>query len=1465
MKKALKIASYILIAVLLLLISSYFLLRSPKVQTYLTQHIASYLSKKLHAKITVGGVNIEFIKKVVLEDIYIEDQHQDTLLYARELKADIHSFDREVQHITLDKIILENCKFYVAQYENEKVLNIQFILDALRSEDTTTGKPWIVKCEAVEVLASEFRFKNYNQLSQDSTNRYAYLRFSMINSSIDAISIEKDTIYAHIENLSLTEGNNFFLTHFSTYAKVSPSSIKANQLKILTPYTTLNATVSLDFDGYAALSDFAHAVIIDATFDTSKIYLRDVAHFAPPLKGFNEYAQLAGKIKGTIDKLKSKGLDIQYGQHTHLNGNFSLTGLPDIDETFMEFKVKTLTTSARDLRSIPLYPFTQGDKLIIPANIDQLGVISFEGEFTGFYNDFVAYGNFNSSLGNIQSDVSLNHNQNNLVRYHGKVESTGFNLGKLLGADSLLGKVSINASIDGKGLSKEEVVVQLKGVINALDFNNYVYQNVDISGELSRSKFTGAFTLKDPNANVDFSGSIDFSTSIPEFHFSSSLQNVKLAKLHLINRDSSSTLKANLDFNFNGNNIDNLYGKINITNIKYVESSQKISIPAVTLSSTEEAGTKKIIIRSDAVNADISGKFTFEGIKSTASYFLAPYLPTIASRLPSANVPNQTFEYKIWFGEKITPLSKLFFPDFIVHPQTNIHGNYASATRGLMLNATSPSLIIYGNELQQLQLWGITIKDSLRLGIELEKLAFTKNIAIENVHVHSAAKLDAISYNVSWTNNKDTLYKGVLEGLINIDSVKVYVSGAPSSIVIADSIWTLNNFSASIDSNRIVINNFKFFKDDEFIKFNGILSKDKEEVGILSISNFNLENLNFLLGKAGFKFKGISNGMASLHSIFNHPDISSNITVKDFSIDNDNLGDAQLRLIWDNANKIVRVDADVSRGDIKTIAINGNYFVAKKNDYLDLNIALSKFKLDYLSRFTKDIFSDIKGRASGELKLTGDFEKPELNGKLQLQKTSFRVDYTNETYNFSDSIYFGNNAIFFDSIRINDANGNAAFATGKITHEYFKDFSLDIHLLLDNFECLNTTYHLNNSFFGTAFASGVMDLTGSPENLIFDVKAKIDKGVKIKTDKGVITKTTKISIPIEDKAEIEESNFVTFINKNTKAVIEEYKVDLSGLQLNFDLEVTPDAEMQIIFDATTGDIITAKGNGKIKMEINTLGNFNMYGDYIIEEGSYKLSMKEIINKDFKIEKGGSITWNGDPYEAIMDITAIYRLRASLHDLNSIEFETEVEKVPVNCNLTLEGRLMNPTITFGVDFPGLEEDIKSRAMTYLSTEQDINNHVFSLLVLGSFMSDNTAALYTSGATTTGTEYLTKILNSALSGVVPGLDVKIDAEEVRVAYSKQLLNDRVTILVNGGNVSTTSASGESANTIVGDFTGEIKLTKDGRFKGKVYNKSEEQDLLYGNMSYTQGIGLFYRREFDNLSDLFRKSPTKTNTSK
>jgi hypothetical protein len=336
------------------------------------------------------------------------------------------------------------------------------------------------------------------------------------------------------------------------------------------------------------------------------------------------------------------------------------------------------------------------------------------------------------------------------------------------------------------------------------------------------------------------------------------------------------------------------------------------------------------------------------------------------------------------------------------------------------------------------------------------------------------------------------------------------------------------------------------------------------------------------------------------------------------------------------------------------------------------------------------------------------------------------------------------------------------------------------------------------------------------------------------------------------------------VNKKSKtSQNENYNVDLSGIQLNFDLAVTNDADVQIIFDSKIGDIIKAKGNGNIKMEITTRGDFNMYGDYEIEQGDYLFTLKNVINKKFIIEKGSSIKWNGSPYNGIADITAAYHVKTSLFNLNPIDSSAENKKrIDVDCLLSMKDKIFNPTITFDIDLPNSDDTKKNLVKSHTSTEEEMNRQVFSLLILNSFTTEsNILNSVGPGLGSTSTEMLSNQLSNWLSQINKNFDIGVNyhpgtqmtSEEMEVALSTQIFNDRLSIDGNVG-VSSNQKNVSKASNIVGDVNLDYKLTD--RVHAKFYNKSNTVDLLNSNSPYTQGIGILYRKEFDALSELFRK---------
>jgi len=680
-----------------------------------------------------------------------------------------------------------------------------------------------------------------------------------------------------------------------------------------------------------------------------------------------------------------------------------------------------------------------------------------------------------------------------------------------------------------------------------------------------------------------------------------------------------------------------------------------------------------------------------------------------------------------------------------------------------------------------------------------------------------------------------------------------------TTIIAGDSTWTISPGKILIDSTRTELSNIRVSHLDQFVSLRGVLSELPDDRLALDFNRFNLGNLNGPLRSSGFKLGGVLNGQASVSGVYQNPLFTSQMNIDSLIVNNEMLGTSGINCSWDDRRKLVNVEAYTMRDNLKTLDINGTYAPAGEGRF-NLELALNKLRLNIFNPYVSGIFSDLKGMASGKATLTGSISRPLLNGQLNLQKSAFTVNYLKTRYNFTEKVQIENNNILFDKVRVFDAKGNSAYLSGAIRNRFLKDFQFDMTIRSDEFLCMNTTQADNKMFYGTAYGTDVLfKITGPPKNLVMDISATTGKNTSIK-------------IPLSNEGKLNEYNFITIVTDDTLDYKEDsetnYQVNLSGLQINFDLTVTPDAEVQIIFDPKLGDIIRGKGSGNLNMKISTNGNFLMYGEYIIEEGDYLFTLQNFINKKFTIEPGGRIRWTGDPFNASIDIVANYQTKASLNDLFGTVDERQT-KIAVDDRLTMTGMLMKPDVKYGIYLPNADEETRLKLSNAISSTEDLNKQFISLLIQNRFIPSNTigqgstgsgSSTYSNAAGVNASEFLSNQLSHWLSQISNDVDVGINyrsnramkSDEVQVALSTQLFNDRLTI--NGSVDVATNAAVYATDNIVGEFDIDYKITKNGKFRIKTFNHVNNE-MLYENAPYTQGLGVFYKEEFNSVGELWR----------
>jgi hypothetical protein len=475
-----------------------------------------------------------------------------------------------------------------------------------------------------------------------------------------------------------------------------------------------------------------------------------------------------------------------------------------------------------------------------------------------------------------------------------------------------------------------------------------------------------------------------------------------------------------------------------------------------------------------------------------------------------------------------------------------------------------------------------------------------------------------------------------------------------------------------------------------------------------------------------------------------------------------------------------------------------------------------------------------------------------------------KINYLQTKYRMNDSIRFDKNGIKFNNLRVTDEKGNPIALSGRVNHKNFKDFAADLTINANESLVLNTKPKDNSLFYGTAYASGVTTIKSGTNLLSFDISAKTGKN-------------TKFFMPLKSSQSVSEYSFVSFVDtrpaKDSGKDAEDNQLKPSasqtGFNLNFDLEVTPEAEAQLVFDSKVGDVMKGHGSGNLNISMNPKGDFKILGDYIIEDGDYLFTLGNILNKSFSVENGGKIMFNGDIKDAEIDVKAIYKLKASLYPI--LQDEHYKDRYPVECQLNLSGNLWNPVVGFNIYLPTADEQTRTYIRNAISTEEELSRQFLYLLVMNSFYADPSFGPAASSTSSTGTaamavttfemlssqlsNWLSQISNDFDIGVVyrPGTGNKdINPQEVQVALSTQILNDKV--VINGNfDVPLTGTSTANTNQITGDFDAEIKLTNKLNFK--VFNRYNNPYSGKG-VDYTQGIGIFFKQDFDRFHDLFKK---------
>lgn len=1447
---------------------------NPLVQTFVARIAASYLSQSLKTIVKIDGLYITPQIDLNMKGVLVLDLKADTLFNAEDVFLDIKRFrySQEQKFFVINDISIHGASFTLFKGRHDTVFSYDFIRDHFETEhpdittDTIHGQPdWRVALSGLKLDRVRFRYINENKERKLVGMDYTNLDIFVQQLRMSDLAIHNDTFNFYIDHLQASEKSGFIVDTLQGSFRLSPVFLIADSLKVVTPRSNLDLDLGFTYWGWPAYIDFTKEVEMIAEIRPSELNMKDIGYFAPELLVMNNQLRIGGKVKGKVNNLRVKDFRFAYGSNTHFYGDIRLYGLPNVFETYIHTRIKEFAFTLDDIKHFAIpgeYPY-----VTIPKELEVFGEMRIFGKFTGFYNDFVSTATFESNIGTIYTDVSLRQNKDHSdVVYQGKVEARHFHIGKFLRLDSYLGEMNLDAMVTGSGLTGSTVTINMNGNVDSLEFMGNTFNQMGISGDIADKKFNGHLDINDEKIALVFDGILDFDQPKPLFDFTADIQNADLYALNLLDRDTISVLSAKLNCNFIGFDLDDLEGRIYIDSLEYTEGEQQWLMEQFALISLKDTGYhKRILLNADFIDARINGSFTYSELPYAINRMIESELHDWAFlTLRAVPVRRQTIDFEITLGDT-KPITDIFVPGLIIHENSTIIGSFDSKRKDTQIDATFPSVIFAGIQSEKVSLNLLSNRKRIRLGINADRILLkerdagdTLQLGLENFAIKSILDKDSLNFQFAWDDEDLVRHnKADIRGYYTyLDSIRSELRITHADVLINDSAWTVS------ENNQII-----FGKD--FYTFNGVHFKgNKQKMSILGsvshnpldtllvdFTSWKLSNFDIIFRNYNFDLNGITNGHFGINDIYGSPNFFSDLTIRRMEMNDILIGDANIRSRWNDERKSIDVLSEIiNRGNVsesRVMSLRGSYFPDRIDDNLDFLLQLENLHLSPFEGFAEDYISDLKGVTSGKLYIKGSTSAPLLTGQLKLMRTECRVNYLNTRYSFSHDIGFSNNAFSINDLILYDTIGNTAAVNGTIMHQNLSDFQFDLTLRPENFIILQTNRYRNEAFYGTGIASGMVWFYGPTNDFHIDANVSTSKG-------------TSIVIPLNNTVTITDNDFVIFLSDDQQAedqLLQDYSVDLKGLNLDFTITINNTAETMIYLPSNMGTI-SSKGYGEIRLTINPRGQFEIYGDYNFLRGTFFFTFQSMINRRFEILQGGKISFAGNPYNANVDLRALYRLKTSLSGLGAnISPELEGQRVNVNTILGLRGKLANPEIRFSIDFPNVTDDIEQTIFAILDTNDValMNQQMISLLLMNSFS-------YASTSTSMGASSLNIIssqLSNWLSQISNDFDVGINyragdeltQDELEFALSTQFFDNRLTVDGNVG-VITRNNTQQNASNLVGDVNIEYKLRPDGRLRLRAFNRSNNFNSLEFNSRYTQGVGIFFIRDFDRFADIFRR---------
>jgi hypothetical protein len=1434
-----------LIGLILLLLALAITLSLPVVQTRIAKYITETLNTDFKTDISVDRVSINIFGGVKLKKVSILDHHKKTLIYSDIVTTDLLSITRLLDgDLIFGDVRLTGVIFNLKTYKNEDENNInKFIKLFETGEPSKRKKPFLLTAKNAYFTKGMFTVHDENKASPK------LLEFTKFNAYISDFKIYGPNINTIIHRFSFLDHRGLYVSNLSSKFSYTKKQIKLENLAVTTKRSNLYGKAILNYNVKDFLG-FTDKVKFDVAIDSSSLASNDIRYFYSGL-GKNIHFKVKTKIDGPLNNLSLNRLRLSDSNGTRINGAIHFTNLlgKENQKFALDGKFDKLTISHDNL--IALLPGIFTNKL--PAELRKLGRVNITGNAkvsaTSLDTDFA----LSTDLG----DGKVNLDMNNLnfidkASYAGTIILEDFEIGSLLDIKDIK-RTTLNLTVDGVGFSKKYLNTAVSGDISKLYYNNYQYSNIAVNGNFKMPYYTGKVAVNDPNLHLNFDGLVDLSRKENKYDFNLNIADADLSKLKMVN-DSIATLQGEAVVSVTGNSIENLQGKIFIKDAVYVNKKDVYRFDELNIVSDFDAEKLRTITinSTDVIDGKMVGKFQFAQlgklVRNSVGSLYTNYKPHKVNK-------GQFLRFNFDIYNKIVDM---LYPEIEIDPGTKIRGRIDADQNEFKFRFNSGKITASNNTF-----------DNVKINIDNKNPLYNAFIEMDSIKTPYYKIRD---FNLINVTSKDTLFvrsefKGGNQGqdyynlnlYHTIDTRKNNIVGIhKSEMKFKDYLWFLNEKENK--DNQIVfdkefrnftIDNIVLSHGDQKIDLNGAVKGTDYKDIALNFTDVDINKITPLNEK--FIVNGNMNGNINYKQNKDVYQPTATIEIDHLNLNKIDLGTLNFNIEGDESFKKFTVNSSIENGFTKSFSAEGTFAIQNKETFLDMNLKMDGFNLATLSTIGGSVLSNIRGSVSGNAAVVGNLKKPEINGRLYVEKAGMTVTYLNTDYELSNRtvIDLTDEKFLFRNNQLSDTKFNTkGLLNGSIEHKNFGDWKLDLTITSKRLLALDTQDSEDAAYYGTAFINGTASIKGPTEALFIKVDAKSDKDTEVK-------------IPINNVQSVGEKSFIHFVTPKEKynlanGIVENVR-NYNGLELEFDFDITPDAEVEVILDRNSGHGMKGRGHGSLLFKINTLGKFNMWGDFQAYEGTYNFKYGGLLDKKFAVRKGGSIVWEGNPMRAQLNLEAVYRTIANPAVL--LENSSFNKKVPVEVVIGLRGDLASPEPNFDIEFPSVSSVLKSEIQYKLDDRDMRQKQALYLLSTGSFMSiDGFNQSDLSGTLVeTASSLLGGIIKSDSDKFNVGLtyisaDRRIGQEadgQVMATVSSQI-NERISI---NGKVGV-PVGGINESAIVGDIEVQYRLNEDGTANLRLFNKENDISYVGQGIGYTQGVGVTYEVDFDTFSELVNK---------